>query len=126
MVNISCVHTGASPKIMELLEREFKNAIKCPYTLTHYTAPNIITEVASAGKVTSRAAGDLLKIYTLCMELKTDIVLNVCSSVGGVADVAKPLFEMAGIKIVRIDEEMCRNAVLKQKRIGYGNTPFNT
>lgn len=37
-----------------------------------------------------------------------DAILNICSSVGEVADAAQDIGKYTGIPIVRIDEEMCR------------------
>jgi Asp/Glu/hydantoin racemase len=47
-----------------------------------------------------------------------DAVLNCCSSVGEVADAAQEIGRYTGIPIVRIDEEMCREAVRQGSRIG--------
>ena len=46
------------------------------------------------------------------------LVLNCCSSVGEVADAAQNIGRYTGIPIVRIDEEMCREAVRLGKRVG--------
>ena len=47
-----------------------------------------------------------------------DAILNCCSSVGEVADAAQNIGRYTGIPIVRIDEEMCREAVRLGKRVG--------
>ena len=47
-----------------------------------------------------------------------DAVLNCCSSVGEVADAAQDIGRYTGIPIVRIDEEMCREAARLGKRVG--------
>ena len=47
-----------------------------------------------------------------------DVILNCCSSVGEVADAAQNIGRYTGIPIVRIDEEMCREAVRLGKRVG--------
>lgn len=45
-------------------------------------------------------------------------MLSCCSSVGEVVDASQNLARYTGIPIVRIDEEMCREAVRLGKRIG--------
>ena len=45
-------------------------------------------------------------------------MLNLCSSVGEVADSAQDVAKYIGVPIVRVDEEMCREAVRKGQRIG--------
>ena len=47
-----------------------------------------------------------------------DAILNCCSSVGEVADAAQNIGRYTGIPIVRIDEEMCREAARLGKRVG--------
>ena len=46
-----------------------------------------------------------------------DAVLNICSSVGEVADSVQDVAKYTGIPIVRIDEEMCRDAVRNGEKI---------
>ena len=48
-----------------------------------------------------------------------DAILNCCSSVGEVADAAQNIGRYTGIPIVRIDEEMCREAARLGKRVAY-------
>ena len=45
-------------------------------------------------------------------------VWNCCSSVGEVADSAQDIGRYTGIPIIRIDEEMCREAARLGKRVG--------
>lgn len=40
-----------------------------------------------------------------------DAMLNLCSSVGEVADSVQDVAKYIGVPIVRVDEEMCREAV---------------
>ena len=47
-----------------------------------------------------------------------DAVLNICSSVGEVADAAQDAARYIGVPIVRIDEEMAREAVRLGSRVG--------
>ena len=44
-------------------------------------------------------------------------MLNLCSSVGEVADCAQDAARYLGVPIVRVDEEMCREAVRKGTKI---------
>lgn len=47
-----------------------------------------------------------------------DAILNLCSSVGEVADAVQDLAKFTGVPVVRVDEEMCREAVRLGSRIG--------
>ena len=71
-----------------------------------------------AGFVTAPAAARLVSMYMKAVSDGADAILNVCSSVGEVADAAVPLGRYIGVPIVRIDEEMCREAVRLGTRIG--------
>ena len=51
------------------------------------------------------------------VEENVDGILNICSSVGEVADACQDLARYTGVPIVRIDEEMCREAVRMGSRI---------
>lgn len=73
MIHITCVHTGASPKIIGLLEDELQKRMTVPYVVSHHTCPTIISEVSSVGYVTERAAGDLLRAYTLCLDIRKNM-----------------------------------------------------
>jgi hypothetical protein len=107
---------------MELIEQEFTKTIHVPYLVAHHTAPEIIGEISEAGLVTPGAAAKLLKIYSLCLEMKSHIILNFCSSTGEIAEAAKEVFRSAGIIIIRIDEAMCRQAVKDYSRVGVMGT----
>ena len=47
-----------------------------------------------------------------------DAMLNLCISVGEVADSVQDVAKYIGVPIVRVDEEICREAVRKGQRIG--------
>ena len=51
-------------------------------------------------------------------EAGVEAMLNICSSVGEVADCAQDAARYIGVPIVRVDEEMCREAVRRGGRIG--------
>jgi Asp/Glu/hydantoin racemase len=57
-------------------------------------------------------------MYMKAAEEGCDAILNVCSSVGEVADCAQSVADYIGVPIVRIDEDMCREAVRIGQRIG--------
>ena len=57
-------------------------------------------------------------MYMQAVSDGADAILNCCSSVGEVADAAQSIGRYTGIPIVRIDEEMCREAVRLGLRVG--------
>ena len=76
----------------------------------------ILNETVAAGEVTPRAASRLVRMYLDAMDEGCDAILNVCSSVGEVADAMREFAGITGVPIVRIDEEMCRRAVRENGR----------
>jgi len=51
------------------------------------------------------------------VEQGADAILNLCSSVGEVADCVQDAARYLGVPIVRVDEEMCREAVRLGRKI---------
>ena len=80
--------------------------------------PSILADVRAAGYVTTAPAARLIGMYMKAAEEGVDAMLNLCSSVGEVADSAQDVAKYIGVPIVRVDEEMCREAVRKGQRIG--------
>ena len=87
-------------------------------SVASYQDPSILAEVRDAGYVTAPPAARLVGMYMTAVSEGADAILNLCSSVGEVADAAQDIARYTGIPIVRVDEEMCREAVRQGKRIG--------
>ena len=84
----------------------------------NYQDPSILAEVRENGYVTAGAAARLVSLFMQAVSDGADAILNCCSSVGEVADAVQDLARYTGIPIVRIDEEMCREAVRTGSRVG--------
>lgn len=116
-MKVGIIYTSTTPELIELLNQEV--AAQLPdaevYSLQD---PSILAEVRDAGYVTTPAAARLVGMYTKAIGEGCDALLNVCSSVGEVADSVQTMAAYIGVPIVRIDEEMCRDAVRKGKTIG--------
>lgn len=111
------VYTSSTPELIELLNQELKKNLGEHVEIMNYQDPSILAEVRKAGFVTAPAAARLVGMYMKAVSDGADAILNVCSSVGEVADAAAPLGRYIGVPIVRIDEEMCREAVRLGSRI---------
>ena len=99
------VYTSTTPELGEEAE------------LISLQNPEILARVREAGYVTPTAAAELISMYMDAVRQGADAILNICSSVGEVADSAQAAADYIGVPIVRIDEEMCREAVRKGSRI---------
>lgn len=112
------VYTSTTPELIDLVEKEVRSQIGNEAELISMQDPSILAEVRDAGYVTPTAAARLMGMYTTAVAQGADAILNLCSSVGEVADAFQHAAEYIGVPVVRIDEEMCREAVRQGKRIG--------
>lgn len=111
------VYTSTTPELIEMVEREVKKNIGEQAEIITLQDPGILAEVREAGYVNAKAAADLIAMFMEAVKQGADAILNICSSVGEVADCMKDAADYIGVPIVRIDEEMCREAVRNGKRI---------
>ena len=117
-VKVALVYTSTTPELIELVEREVGAVLPKETEVISYQDPSILAEVRDAGYVTAPPAARLVGMYMEAVSAGADAILNLCSSVGEVADAAQDIAKYTGIPIVRVDEEMCREAVRQGKRLG--------
>ena len=117
-MKVSLVYTGTTPELIELVEREVRKNIGPDAEIISSADPTIIGEVRQAGYVTPGAAARLIGMYAAAVQQGADAILNICSSVGEVADAFQPAARYIGVPVVRIDEEMCREAARLGGRVG--------
>lgn len=117
-MKVALVYTSTTPELIELVEKEVGDVLPRETEVASYQDPSILAEVRDAGYVTAPAAARLVGMYMTAVSEGADAILNLCSSVGEVADAAQDMAGYTGIPIVRVDEEMCREAVRQGKRIG--------
>lgn len=125
-MKIGIVYTSTTPELIELVERELRRALGQKAEFVSFEDPSILAEVREAGYVTATATARLVGLFVDAINAGADAVLNCCSSVGEVADSVQDLARFAGVPIVRIDEEMCREAVRAGKRIAVMATLSST
>ena len=118
-LRIAVVYTGMPLTLLETVEGEIRKALAgYNVTLLTFGDPGIIADVVKDGGITNDTARQLSALFVTTAIQGADIVVNACSSVGDIAEAAKPLFEVMGIPLVRIDELMAETAVKAHKRIG--------
>lgn len=116
-MKVALVYTGVTPELTATVESELKKQLgECE--VVSFKDPTIIADAVKAGYVTRYCAARLVTLFMEAVNADADTILNICSSVGDVADAAQDLAKLVGVPIVRIDEEMCREAVRRGKRIG--------
>lgn len=117
-MKVALVYTSTTPELIELVEKEVRQLLPKSAEIISYQDPSILAEVRDAGYVTAPPAARLIGMYMQAVGDGACAILNICSSVGEVADAAQEVGKFTGIPIVRIDEEMCREAVRQGVRIG--------
>lgn len=118
IMKVGLVYTSTTPELIADVEREVKRQIGENVEIESIQDPSILAEVREAGHVTTAPAARLIANYMKAAQDGCDAILNICSSVGEVADAAQDIAKYIGVPIVRIDEDMCREAVRRGSRIG--------
>ena len=116
-MKVGLVYTSTTPELIADVEKQVKDRLGKDVELYSQADPSILAEVREAGHVTAPAAARLVEMFMKAVKEGSDAVLNICSSVGEVADAAQDIAKYVGVPIVRIDEEMCREAVRRGSRI---------
>ncbi len=117
-MKVALIYTSTTPELIELVEKEVRQSLPKDTEIISNQDPSILAEVRDTGYVTAPPAARLIGMYMKAVSDGADAILNICSSVGEVADSAQDVGKFTGIPIVRIDEEMCREAVRQGVRIG--------
>jgi len=117
-MKVGLIYTSTTPELIEIVENEIKEALGEEVKMVSYKDPSILAEVREEGYVTAQAAARLISMYMEAVKEGVDAIINLCSSVGEVADSVQDVAKYIGVPIVRVDEEMCREAVRQGKRIG--------
>lgn len=116
-MKVGLIYTSTTPELIELVEREVKKQLGDSVEMVSYQDPSILADVREAGYVMAAPAARLIGMYMEAVQAGVDAMLNLCSSVGEVADCAQDAAKYIGVPIVRVDEEMCREAVRKGSKI---------
>lgn len=116
-MKIALVYTSTTPELIEVVEREVRNKLPKDTEIASYDDATILHDVVDAGYVTAKPTARLIGMFMKAVEDGADAILNICSSVGEVADSVQSVAEYIGIPIVRVDKEMCEEAVRKANKI---------
>lgn len=111
------VYTSTTPELIELVEKEVHDNLGADAELLSYQDPSILAETREHGYVTAQAASRLFGLFLQAVQDGAEAILNICSSVGEAADSVQDMAKYLGVPIVRIDEEMCRDAVRRGTKI---------
>lgn len=105
MKKIAAIYTGAA--LVDPLRKILRERLP-EYGIINILDDSLIAEVIAAGSVTPQVAARLLSYYRAAVDAGACAILNTCSSVGDVVDLAGPFVP---VPILRIDDAMARKAV---------------
>ena len=117
-MKVALIYTSTTPELIDTVEKEVKKQLGESVELLSMQDPSILAEVREAGYVTTAPAARLIEMYMKAAEQGADAIINLCSSVGEVADCVQDVAKYIGVPIGRVDEEMCCEAVRSGSRIG--------
>lgn len=109
---LSVLHTG--PVTVEPLGRLLREAIP-GVRIINMVDDSLLRDVMTAGKLTQAVTRRTCQYMMIAEDMGADVILNACSSVGEVVDIARNL---VGIPLIRIDEAMAEKAVENAQTIG--------
>jgi len=116
MKRVALIHTAFA--LVEVLAKSFSDIIP-EAELIHIVDDSLLKEVLAKGKVTKPVVRRLISYYKAAEQYKVDCILNSCSSVGEVVDIAR---QIINTPIIRIDEKMAEMAVSRSDNIGVAAT----
>lgn len=116
-MKIALVYTSTTPELIEYVENEISQVFSKDVEVLTYKNPSILSDIRERGYVYEIPAAKLIASYMEAVLDGADAIINLCSSVGEVADASQRIAKYMGVPIVRVDKEMCREAVRKGKKI---------
>ncbi len=118
-MKLAVVYTVTTPQLTAGIDGELrKNLAGIDVDIASYADPSILQEARDNNGLTPGCVRRLMNLYEQGVGGGANLILNVCSSVGEVAKLAKPLYELSGTAFIRIDEAMAFEAVKSASRIG--------
>lgn len=117
---VALIHTGFV--LVDALTKLFRE-LAPEAELMHVVDDSLLREVLRDGEVRAPVRRRLLAYFQAAEAFKVDCILNVCSSVGDVADLARQVVQTP---VIRIDEAMAEEAVSRGSRIGVAATLATT
>ncbi|MEB3100310.1 aspartate/glutamate racemase family protein [Ferviditalea candida] len=106
------VHTG--PVTIQPLKDQFKNLLP-DVRMINIMDDSLLNDVMSAGHLTKDVTQRIYSYMKDAEDMKADMILNACSSVGEATDVVK---NMVNVPIIKIDEAMADQASEIGSKIG--------
>lgn len=98
-MKVGLIYTSTTPELIELVEQEVKKQLGEDVELYSLQDPSVLADVREAGYVTTAPAARLIGMYMKAAEEGVDAMLNLCSSVGEVANSVQDVAKYIGVGI---------------------------
>lgn len=120
MKKIAIIHTSfvIVDGITELFNKIIPEA-----KLVHIVDDSLLPEILAEKRMTKKVIRRMLSYFKAAEDTGADVIFNICSTVGEVADMARQIIDTP---IVKIDEKMAEEAVARGARIGVAATLQST
>ena len=122
---IAMVYTGVGVGLLENVEKEVRDLIP-DFNCMVLGDKTMLQEAIDQQTVTENVRRKMFNMYMTAVNNGADIIYNICSSVGDVAEAAKAPLAYLGVPLVRIDEAMAAEAVKIGAKIGVMATLHST
>jgi aspartate/glutamate racemase len=120
MKKIAIIHTSF---VLVDIVTELFNKIIPEAELVHIVDDSVLSEILLEKKITKKVLRRMLSYFKAAEDTGADVIFNICSTVGEVADMARLMIDTP---IVKIDERMAEEAVRKGTIIGVAATLQST
>jgi len=116
-VKIALIYTVTTPELKEDVVREIRGQLGNDIELLTYEVPEVFKAIEKAGYVEAAPAARMIGTYMKAIEDGADAILSICSTAGDIAYSAQDVAQYTGVPIIMVNEEMCREAVRRGKKI---------
>ena len=114
---VAIIYTVTTPQLKTDVENALKDELGFGIELTTCEDASIFKEIAESGYVDRSPAAKYAATYLDQVKNGADAVLSVCSSVADIAYAMQGTAAFLGVPLIDINEEMCREAVRKGRKI---------
>lgn len=121
-ITVALVYTVTTPELKADVVREIREQVGADAKLLTYEVPEAFEEIKRTGRVTALPTAQIIGCYMRAIEEGADVILSICSTVEDIAYCVQDVALYTGIPIIRVNEEMCREAVRKWKRLAIVST----
>ena len=116
-IKVALIYTATTPELKADMLREVTKELGPDVEIMSYEDVSVFEEPRKTGYITAVPAAKLIHMYMKAVEDGADALLSICSTVADVGYSMQDAARFIGVPLVMVNDEMCREAVKKGKRI---------